>query len=244
VDGRGSIPQIVGARAIFTREGLVHGTVGGGALEAMCQEKARGFLESSSGAKTHFERCNLQQDLAMTCGGEVALYFEIERREREWNIAIFGAGHVAQALCRVLVELDCRMRCFDTRQEWLDRLPRSPRLEACAVAQFSDGIERIVPGSDVLLMTMGHRSDVPILKALHQRGAAVAHVGLLGSDSKAAIVRRELSEAGIEREFIERILCPLGEKFGANTPPEIAIGIASQLLRLRRAGRGKRAHSA
>ena len=110
--------------------------------------------------------------------------------------------------------------------------------------RFSDGIERIVPGSDVLLMTMGHRSDVPILKALHQRGTAVAHLGLLGSDSKAAIVRRELSEAGIAPEFIETILCPLGEKFGGNTPPEIAIGIASQLLKLRQAAREQQADSA
>jgi xanthine/CO dehydrogenase XdhC/CoxF family maturation factor len=48
VDAHGSIPQIVGARAIFTRKGLAHGTVGGGTLEAMCQKKA---LETTRGAR-------------------------------------------------------------------------------------------------------------------------------------------------------------------------------------------------
>jgi xanthine dehydrogenase accessory factor len=239
VDGRGSIPQVVGARAIFTGDGLVHGTVGGGTLEAVCQAKALKLLQEVDGAKTRFERCNLQKDLGMTCGGEVALYYELHRPGLHWNIAIFGAGHVAQALCRVVVELECRVRCFDTRREWLERLPRSHKLEACAVDQFSDGIERIVPGADVLLMTMGHSSDVPILRALAERGPAIAQLGLLGSDSKAAIVRRQLAQDGVPRDFIDRILCPLGEKFGNNTPPEIAISIVSQLLKLRHAARGK-----
>lgn len=236
VDARGSIPQVVGATAVFTGEGLVHGTVGGGTLEVSCQEKAHQLLQGKE--KTRFERCNLQKDLGMTCGGEVALYFEVHRRELDWNIAVFGAGHVAQALCRVLAELDCRVRCFDTRPEWLERLPRSPKLEACAVGRFSDGIERIVPGADVLLMTMGHSSDLPILKALSERTPAMGLLGLLGSDSKAAIVRRQLREQGVSPEFIGRIVCPLGEKFGDNTPGEIAVSAVSQLLKHRHAARG------
>lgn len=236
VDGRGSIPQIVGATALFTDQGLVHGTVGGGRLEAACQEKALELLRAGA-QKTRFERCNLQKDLGMTCGGEVALYFEVHRRGLDWNIALFGAGHVAQALCRVLVELDCRVRCFDTRRDWLERLPRSPKLEACAVGEFADGIERIVPGADVLLMTMGHGSDLPILTALYERKPALGLVGLLGSDSKAAIVRRQLRERGVTADFIEQIRCPLGEKFGNNTPGEIAVSVVSELLKQRHAKR-------
>jgi len=237
VDARGSIPQIVGATAVFTREGLAHGTVGGGRLEAMCQERARALLDDGDAARTRFERCNLQRDLGMTCGGEVALYFEVHRRALDWNIAIFGAGHVAQALCRFLVELDCRVVCIDTREEWLDRLPRSGKLEACRVADYLDGIDRIVPGGDVLLMTMGHSADVPILQAIAARELDISHLGVIGSDAKSHIVRRELGEAGVAKAFIDRIVCPLGEKLGNNTPAEIAVGIVSQLLRLRQTAR-------
>ena len=103
VDARGSIPQIVGARAIFTKKGLAHGTVGGGTLESMCQNRALELLEGDQAVNTHFQRYNLQKDLRMTCGGELALFFEVHRQELVWNIVIFGSGHVAQTLCRFLV---------------------------------------------------------------------------------------------------------------------------------------------
>ena len=235
VDGRGSIPQIVGASAIFTRDGLAHGTVGGGSLEEMCRQTARELLDRGGAAKTHFRRCNLQRDLGMTCGGWVALYFEVCRRELDWNIAIFGAGHVAQVLCRFLTELECRVLCVDTREKWLDRLPRSGKLDLCHVKDYRDGVDRIAAGADVILMTMGHRSDLPILKTLHARKLRIAHLGVIGSDGKSKAMRRQLKEDGIPREFIDRIICPVGEKVGNNTPAEIAVGIVSQFLRLRSA---------
>jgi len=235
VDGRGSIPQIVGASAIFTRDGLVHGTVGGGTLEEMCRQTSAELLGPGSAAKTHFRRCNLQRDLGMTCGGWVALYFEVYRRELDWNIAIFGAGHVAQVLCRFLTELDCRVLCIDTRAEWLNRLPQGGKLDICQVKDYRDGIDRIAAGADVILMTMGHGSDLPILKALHARKVEIAHLGVIGSDGKSKAMRRQLKEDGIPRDFIDRIICPVGEKVGNNTPAEIAIGIVSQFLRFRNA---------
>jgi len=59
--------------------------------------------------------------------GVVKLYFESYHVAR-WNIVIFGAGHVANALVTMLIHLDCRITLFDPRQEWIDKLPRSPRL--------------------------------------------------------------------------------------------------------------------
>jgi xanthine dehydrogenase accessory factor len=171
----------------------------------------------------------------MTCGGELALFFEVQRQELAWNIVVFGAGHVAQTLCRFLVELDCRVVCVDTRADWLERLPRNDKLEACRVGNYCDGIERIVPGSDVILMTMGHGSDMPILKAIEKGNLAIAHLGVIGSDAKSGILRKQLAADDLPREFIDRIVCPLGDKLGNNTPAEIAVGIVSQLLRLRNA---------
>ena len=235
VDARGSIPQVTGARAIFTGNGLVHGTVGGGTLEATCQKRALELLESDTAVRTDFQRYNLQKDLGMTCGGELALFFEVQRQELTWNIVIFGAGHVAQTLCRFLIELDCLVVCVDTRAEWLERLPRNDKLEACSVENYCDGVERIVPGADVILMTMGHGSDMPILKAIESRRMVISHLGVIGSDAKSGIVRKQLADEGLPREFIDRIICPLGDKVGNNTPAEISIGIISQLLRLRNA---------
>ena len=48
-------------------------------------------------------------------------------------------------------------------------------------------------------------------------------------------MRRQLDEDDMPRDFIDRIICPVGEKVGNNTPAEIAIGIVSQFLRFRNA---------
>lgn len=233
VNGRGSIPQEVGAKAIFTREGLLYGTVGGGKIEAKCQEKAIELLEHNKDLQSYFQVWNSTRDLGMTCAGEITLYFEFDRPERHWNIVIFGAGHVSQKLCRFLTELDCRVVCVDTREEWLAKLPRSERLEICQVEDYRDGVKRITEDSFVILVTTGHASDAAVIKAIEAEKLKLPYLGAIGSDSKARILKRQLREEGLPSEFIDHIACPIGEKIGNNTPPEIAISIVAQLLRLR-----------
>jgi xanthine dehydrogenase accessory factor len=232
VDGRGSIPQVVGARAVFAAEGLCYGTVGGGRIEAKCAEVAADLLRRNEPQPTHFERWNIQVDLGMSCGGEMALFFEVHRPTAAWNVAVFGAGHVAQKLCRFLVELDCHVLCVDPRAEWLERLPESPRLERLQ-AEYSDGVARVPSGAAVVLMTMGHATDVPILLRLNELGTSASFIGMIGSETKARVARRELADAGVDAAFIERIVCPIGEDLGDNTPPEIAVSVIAQLLKLR-----------
>lgn len=243
VDARGSIPQETGAGALFGADGLLFGTIGGGRLEARCAEQARELLASRAGARTRFERLNLMRDLGMTCAGEVTLYYETHHPENGWNIAVFGAGHVSQKLCRFLVELDCRTVCIDTREDWLARLPRSDRLEPRRVARFADGVETVRDGTVVLIMTMGHLTDLPILEALALKQVRTPYLGVIGSDSKAVILRRQLRKAGLEQQFIDGIVCPMGEKIGGNTPAEIAVGVLCQLVRQRRRSMAPHIHA-
>jgi xanthine dehydrogenase accessory factor len=233
-DARGSIPQEIGAKALMNRDGLICGTIGGGRVEARGCAKARELLAPESKQRTLLERINLHKDVGMTCAGEMTLLYEVFRPDLEWNIAVFGAGHVSQKLCRLLIELECRVTCFDSRSEWLDRLPQSARLERRLVNDFADGIPDIPRGAFVVVMTMGHATDLPVLRTLSRADNDVAFVGVLGSDSKAAIMRRELLDAGVEKAFVDRLGCPLGEKFGDNTPSDIAVSILALLVRLRR----------
>jgi len=248
VDGSGSLPQIVGAHAVFTEDGLCFGTVGGGRLEAACQERALALI-AEAGARHRFERLNLQRDVGMTCGGEVALFFEVYHPDLAWRIVVFGAGHVAQKLCRFLTELDCRVTCIDTRAEWLKKLPAGRRLETRLVATYQDGVDHVGPGSYVIIMTMGHQSDVPVLQAIERTRLNIPYLGVIGSGSKARILRKDLLAAGVSPAFTDRVVCPIGDKVGNNTPAEIAFSVVSQLLKHRRwpeiearqRARGKRA---
>ena len=233
-DARGSIPQEIGAKALIGRDGLICGTIGGGRVEARGCAKVHDLLAPDSRQRTLLERINLHKDVGMTCAGEMTLLYEVFRPDLEWNVVVFGAGHVSQKLCRLLAELDCRVTCFDSRLEWLDRLPQSARLERRLVKDFADGVDNIPPGAFVLVMTMGHATDLPVLRALGRAEKEVAFIGVLGSDSKAAIMRRELRTDGSAESFIARIHCPLGDKFGDNTPTDIAVSILALLVRQRR----------
>lgn len=234
VDGRGSIPQIIGAKALFTLQGRHTGTVGGGSIEAKIEQTAQELLTRRPVATTHFVRWSLQRDIGMTCGGEVAVYFEVMDSDLDWSIHLFGAGHIAQQLCRHLVDLDCRITCIDTRQEWLDRLPAHDHLQAHRVENFADGVADVPPMAYVIVMTQGHQTDLPVLEALAREKRELAYLGVIGSDNKARLVRRELSAAGVPDTFIDSMTCPIGDKVGNNTPVEISFGIVSQLLRHRR----------
>src|SRR5437868_7094598 len=108
VDTAGSVPQDRGAKMIVTAEGLHHGTVGGGKVETKAIAEAQRMLRGELPATTHFVQWNLAKDVGMTCGGIVKLYFEVHNA-RGWNIVVFGAGHVANALVTMLIQLDCRI---------------------------------------------------------------------------------------------------------------------------------------
>jgi xanthine dehydrogenase accessory factor len=230
---RGSIPQEIGAKALVDGNGLICGTIGGGRVEAHGISKACELLKAGTNTRALLETVNLNRDLGMTCAGEMTLFYEVYRPALAWRVYVFGAGHISQRLIRLLIELDCNIVCFDTRQEWIERLPRSSKLECRHVNAFADGVKAVLPEAFVLVMTMGHATDVPVLEALSQSGTETAFIGVIGSDSKAATLRHELQERGLPPGFIDHITCPVGEKIGGNTPPEIAVSVLAQLIRVR-----------
>jgi xanthine dehydrogenase accessory factor len=231
IEARGSTPADSGSKLIATSDGLHTGTVGGGKIEARTLSEAANLLDSPTNTVIH--RWNLQRDIGMTCGGEMTLLFEKVSAAPPWHLVIFGAGHVSQALIRVLIPLACRIDCLDTRAEWLEKLPTASNLTAHQVGSFEDGVTLVQDRSFVLSITKGHASDFPILRDVLQRETLVPFIGVIGSQSKRAVLLRELKEANVPAEHLETLICPLGLPLGSNDPHEIAISIAAQLLSLR-----------
>lgn len=232
VDAIGSTPQDAGTKMLVDESGLVFGTVGGGRVEHRAIEFAQRMLRDSESVRTRFVEWNLQRDVGMTCGGVVKLYFEAYNH-REWRIVIFGAGHVAQSLIRCLIELECRIVCVDSRPEWLSRLPKSGKLTPLEFADAAEYVPQLTADDFVLSMTMGHRTDRPILNAIFRRGVLPAYLGVIGSQAKRSVLVRELVSAGIDAEAIKQMRCPIGLALGQNQPGEIAISIAAELIQVR-----------
>jgi len=229
VEAAGSTPQDRGSKMLVTEQGLYAGTVGGGRAEHTAIEKAKQMLADPSSGRTRFEEWNLQRDLNMVCGGAVKVFFEAFNHA-PWQIAIFGAGHVANALVRLLLNLECQVTCFDPREPWLARMPESPKLKKVLSKDLVGEVKNIPEGAYVALMTMGHASDKPILAEI-LRTRNFPYIGVIGSQSKAAEIRKFITgEAGLNEEVCQRFVCPIGLPLGTNHPGEIAVSIVAQLI--------------
>jgi xanthine dehydrogenase accessory factor len=227
VHARGSAPQEIGAKIIVGENGLLYGTVGGGKVEEKAISLAKSLLKREE--KHDFVEWNLQTDVGMTCGGLVSLYFEKITSESSWKIAIFGAGHVAQELIGLLIKLDCDITWIDPRLEWLDKLPNHSRLHKICTEDMKGILATLDSATFIASMTMGHAFDLPILiEALTHFN--FPYIGVIGSDSKACVLKNDLRKNGVDEKNIATLNCPIGESFGNNQPVEIALSIVAQLL--------------
>jgi xanthine dehydrogenase accessory factor len=227
----GSAPQTVGAKALITFQGLAEGTVGGGKLEAKAIALAQELLAKNENRKNcQLIKWNLTKDVGMTCGGVVSLVFEVFAGA-EWQIAVFGAGHVAQELVPLVTKLDCRAHCVDSRRDWLDKIPDSINLQKICIENPKELVSQFSNKTKFILVTKGHATDVPILIEI-LRQHPKAFVGVIGSRSKAVVLRKELRDLGFADEQLN-FHCPVGLPFGNNTPIEISISILAQLIQNR-----------
>jgi xanthine dehydrogenase accessory factor len=238
VDVVASAPANVGSKMLVTIDGLFFGTVGGGKIEMKALAEAKAMLAGAhaGGGGTRFAEWNLQKDVGMTCGGVARLYFEAYNLV-SWPIVIFGAGHCSQALVRLLLMLPCQITVIDPRADWLAKLPADTagKLRTIYVTRpMAESVKELPARAFVLLLTMGHASDLPILvEILRSRPADFAYLGVIGSQAKAAAIRRDVLAAGIPDSALARYHCPIGLPIGTNDPAEIAVSIAAQLLEKR-----------
>lgn len=231
VDTLGSTPQDRGSKMLVTAEGRVFGTVGGGKIEVRALQEAQALLADPSAPKTRFFQWSLEKDIGMTCGGIVRVYFETFNVAR-WNIVVFGAGHVANALVDILTRLDCRIVCIDPRPEWLERLPSSSKLTRVLSTDMPSEVARLPENAFVVLMTMGHTTDRPILIEI-LRTRTFPYLGVIGSNAKAKRLRQDVLDAGLAPDATKAFFCPVGLELGSNHPHEIAISVAAQMLQFR-----------
>lgn len=233
VDTTGSVPQDAGSKMLVTRDGLHFGTVGGGKVEKRAIEEAQSLLcRLDSGQTTHFVNWSLSRDIGMTCGGSVKLYFETYN-SNSWKIVIFGSGHVALCVASLLNNLECRITCIDPRPEWLEKLPDSPKIRKIQSDDMPGEVASLPDDAFVLLMTMGHTTDKPILLEILHCKREFPYLGVIGSDAKAVRLKQDIAEAGLPAEYAAKFYCPMGLDLGTNHPQEIAVSIVAQLLSVR-----------
>lgn len=235
---RGHAPRGAGAKMVVAAD-ATWGSVGGGNLEETAVTRARTLLESpSSGpeqlavgltdkARTdHGRQC---------CGGEVTLL--LEPLPVPPAVAVFGVGHVGLELARILARHDLDLHLVDSRADQLspERLACLADAEARVVVHHSPvpelALGSVPVGTHVLVMTHDHAEDFAVCDAALRCGH-LGSIGLIGSAAKWTRFRTGLLVEGHDEAAVARIECPLGDPTpGDKSPPSIALGAASALLR-------------
>ena len=159
--------------------------------------------------------------------------FCVEQISSPGRVYIFGGGHVSRELEPVLTHLGFRCVVLEDRPEFARR-ELFPTAEAVRLIDFSNIADAITigPWDYVCVMTRGHASDTVVQAQVLP--CRPCYVGVIGSRRKAAGVRAALQEQyGLSEEMLDQVTTPIGLKIGAETPAEIAISIAAQMIQVR-----------
>ena len=149
----------------------------------------------------------------------------------DFDIAVFGAGHVGAAVVQALSGLDCNIRWVDSRRNIFRQVPANVRPVEALDAVLE--VAAMPPGSFYVIMTHSHALDFDICDRILRRGDA-RYCGLIGSVTKRRRFVKRLRQQGMLPQDIARLTCPIGvDGITGKKPAEIAIAVAAEILRIR-----------
>ena len=157
--------------------------------------------------------------------GEPKLY--VEPLNRRGTVYLFGAGHVGLELAPVLSRVGFRLTVFDDRPHALTR-ENFPTAQQLILGDFAHIDLHITADDYVVIMTSGHQGDYAILAQVLRTPAT--YIGCIGSRRKAETTKNRLKENGFTEADIQRIHSPIGLPIGGETPAEIAISVAAEMI--------------
>ena len=146
------------------------------------------------------------------------------------RLFIIGGGHVALAFSRIMRTMDFYIVLFDDRQG-LDSLTRNDFVHERILLQDYRELNGLVEAGEkhyVAVMTQGYRTDDQAVRTLLPLN--FRYFGLLGSKAKVEKMLATYRAEGIAEERLERLSAPAGLAIRSQTPEEIAISIAAEII--------------
>jgi xanthine dehydrogenase accessory factor len=150
----------------------------------------------------------------------------------EPTVFIFGAGHVSQQLSPMAKRVHFKVVIIDDREVFSNR-DRFPEADEVIVSEFEKCFDRCVidESSYIVVVTRGHLYDGFVLEQAIKTQAR--YIGMIGSRSKIQILYRNLMKKGVPKAALDRVCAPIGLDINSETPEEIAVSIAAELIKVR-----------
>lgn len=210
-----------------------------GVLEAY-QSEEKQFLVCSIVQQDVFETCLMNATTICSRTGLVSpptqtmvvgseLKYLIEPIFPAPRVILFGGGHVAQMMARQLALLDYRVWVVEDRAVFATQV-LFPSAERVILSPYEEAEQllQITNRDHVIVMSRGHETDYQILRWAMR--SAADYIGCIGSKRKIALTRERLLTDGLTQEELHRLHAPIGLAIGAETPAEIAVSVAAELI--------------
>ncbi len=236
IEASGHTPAKVGAKLLLLANHETIGTVGGGALEKLCIDKARELL---AGGESQLIRYVLDEDAeateevvqtSMACGGRASVFFE--RVGGIPTVHLFGAGHIGSSIAYFLAPLAFRVSVYDDRDALLESLPDQPRQTKLRLPAPT-ATDSVAEGSFVVIATHSHELDLELLRSIISQPKLPRYVGLVASRRKWKLFESRLQDELSGNFDRSRLYAPCGLSVASRDPREIALSIVAEILAVR-----------
>ncbi len=239
VDVSGSTPQQIGAKMLVSSSGeRIWGTVGGGTIEKLALEEAQVQIMSRAPLLKEYELMEEGEGaIGMICGGKMSLFYDILGIGTK--AYIFGAGHISQRLVPLLDSLGFWTVVIDDRREYVKQNFKQSKTAEILTGELPKIIETIEFEDDsyIVILTYSHVLDEKILKHLltkrDQEFETWKYLGMIGSKRKVKEIFTRLESQGIDKNLLDKVRAPIGIPIGSQTPDEIAVSIAAEIIEVR-----------
>ena len=220
-------------RRLLVYEDRSRGSLGDAAIDAAIDAAGRAMGQRLLREIDDGNSAVAEEVLTGGATASVPLYAEVHRAPA--RLFVVGAGPIALPLARLGVLLGYPVVVLDDRQEFAtgERFPAASEVRR---VDFEDPFADAAPGpaDAVVLVTRAHRYDFDCLRRLVDATAPPRYIGMVGSRRRVRAAFRALLDAGIAAERLSRVHAPIGLDIGAETPAEIAVSIAAELVAVRR----------
>ncbi|MEM0038673.1 MAG: XdhC/CoxI family protein [Zestosphaera sp.] len=236
----GSGPRDVGSKILVSGDGGLYGTLGGGFFERHVVEEALKAIKEGRPrlVKYSFSGRPVEGavDTGLICGGFLEVFIDVWTPVQ--RVLIFGTGRVGKPLGDLLNFLGFRVAVADPNPELVssELYPYAEVRIHIPAEEVESKLPEVVRDGDVVYITHGEvEVDYKALKTALKTRAKL--VGVLGSRNKIREFARRLISDGLERELVRaKFRGPLGIDIPADTPEEIAVAIAAELLAILKGG--------
>ncbi|MCQ2815148.1 MAG: XdhC family protein [Bacilli bacterium] len=228
-------PADVGKKMLVDEDNNAIGTVGGGAIEFYAREKCKQVIKER---KSFTEKYMLygrdvypegdEIPLDMVCGGKVTLFYEFVGPKQ--HVYIFGAGHCGAALAKTLKPLGFHITIIEERESVINSLDDS--CDEKVNVGFVEYIEKygLKPNAYLVVCTPSHTNDYHVLNKVLEIGYNPSYFGMLCSKKKIGEYMQKANEIYGNDLNLQNFYSPIGLDIGGNSPEEIAISIAGEML--------------